>query len=220
MKLLLGTIIALLLAALVMSWSGMKQGVAATPDPQMAKIRDQIAAIKAEQARQALESRYVKNGGVAVAPPPPSPTELDEVKAQVDATKAMVDTLAAEKAAAAAAAGDSELSDAERLLQDQKAMEDNNKLMRDTRLIQQALLVATVTEFREDAEYGNFATISLAMPELVQVDTILAIRRKTGILGQLKVTTVEGGEAVASPLPGFGPVKPIPGDELILPPRL
>ena len=57
------------------------------------------------------------------------------------------------------------------------------------------------------------------MPEQVQPDTILAIRRKTGILGQLKVTSIEGTEAVASPLPGFGPIQPEAGDELILPPR-
>jgi hypothetical protein len=57
------------------------------------------------------------------------------------------------------------------------------------------------------------------MPEQVQQNTILAIRRKTGILGQVKVTSIEGGEAIASPLPGFGPIRPDVGDELILPPR-
>lgn len=217
MKLLLGTIIALLLAALVMSWTGMRQGVAATSQVEIAKMREQIAAIRAEQKRQALETQYVRNGGVPVAPPPASPSELDAVKAEVDATRAMIDKLAADKAAAER---DDKLSEAEDVLRDQMDIEKNNKLMRDARLIRQALLVAKVTEFREDAEYGNFATINVLMPEQVQVDTILAIRRKDGILGQLKVTMIEGSEAVASPLPGFGPVALVPGDELILPPRL
>jgi hypothetical protein len=220
MKLLLGTIIALLLAALVMSWTGMRQGVAATSQVEIAKMREQIAAISAEQKRQALETQYVRNGGVPVAPPPASPSELEAVKAEVDATRAMLDALAADKAAAAAAARDDKLSAAEDVLRDQMDIEKNNKLMRDARLIRQALLVAKVTEFREDAELGNFATINVLMPEQVQVDTILAIRRNDGILGQLKVTMIEGSEAVASPLPGFGPVALVPGDELILPPRL
>jgi hypothetical protein len=57
------------------------------------------------------------------------------------------------------------------------------------------------------------------MPEQVQLDSILAIRRKTGILGQIKVTSIEGEEAIATPLPGFGPIQAEAGDELILPPR-
>jgi hypothetical protein len=200
-----------------MSWNGMKQGMTATPESEMAKIREEIAAIKAEQARQELARQLVRNGGTAVAPLPEPPAELDAVKAQVAANKAKLEALEKEKAEQQR---DAKLSDAEQLLLDQRQMEENNKQIRDARLISQALLVAKVTEFREDAELGNFATINILMPEQVQVDTILAIRRKTGILGQLKVTAVEGGEAVANPLPGFGPIKPVPGDELILPPRL
>ncbi len=45
------------------------------------------------------------------------------------------------------------------------------------------------------------------------------IRRKTGILGQLKVSDVTAEGAIANPLPGFGPIQPKVGDELILPPQ-
>jgi hypothetical protein len=91
--------------------------------------------------------------------------------------------------------------------------------MREADLIRQALLVGKITEYVEDPQLGGFVTLQVLMPEQVRQNTILAIRRKTGILGQIKVTSVEGGEAIASPLPGFGPIRPEAGDELILPPR-
>ncbi|MBN8457978.1 MAG: hypothetical protein J0M04_09070 [Verrucomicrobia bacterium] len=216
MKLLLGTIIALLLAALVMSWNGMRDKVAATPDDEVAKLREQVSALRAEQERQALERQYVRNGSLPVAPPADASADLDAMKKQVEESQARLAAIEAEKAAKEK---ESKLSDEEQLLLDQRDMEKKNSLMREARLVSQALLVAKITEFVEDAQTGNFATIQILMPEQVQVDTILAIRRKTGILGQLKVTAVEGTEAVASQLPGFGPVQPIAGDELILPPR-
>jgi len=86
-------------------------------------------------------------------------------------------------------------------------------------MIAEALLVAKVREYVEDPDYGGFATIDVTMPEQVQPGTILAIRRKTGILGQLKVSDVSAEGAIANPLPGFGPIEPQPGDELILPPQ-
>ena len=216
MKLLLGTIIALLLAALVMSWNGMRGKVASTPDEEVAKLREQISAIRSEQQRQALERQYVKNGSVAVAPPVETALEMDAVKKQMEADQAKLAALEAEKAAKER---DSKVSDSEQLLLDQREMEKKNAQMREARLVSQALLVAKITDFVENAETGNFATIQIVMPEQVQMDTILAIRRKTGILGQIKVTAIEGTEAIASPMPGFGPIQPIAGDELILPPR-
>jgi hypothetical protein len=57
------------------------------------------------------------------------------------------------------------------------------------------------------------------MPDQVQTGVTIAIRRKTGILGQLKISDVTAEGAIANPLPGFGPVKPQVGDELILPPQ-
>lgn len=215
MKLLLGTIIVLLLAALVMSWSGMNQKLAGTPEDEVAKLREQISAIKSEQQRQALERQYVRGGSVAVAPPTESVEEMQSMKDQMAATQAKLAELEAQKAAL----NEATLSDSEQLELEKREMEKNNAAMRQARLISQALLIATVTEYVEDAQYGGFATIQILMPEQVQPDTILAIRRNNGILGQLKVTSIEGSDAVASPLPGFGPVQPQAGDELILPPR-
>ena len=86
-------------------------------------------------------------------------------------------------------------------------------------MISQALLIGKVKEYVEDAALGGFVTFEVLMPEQVQTGTVVAIRRKTGILGQLKVSDVTVEGAIANPLPGFGPVKPVVGDELILPPQ-
>ena len=49
--------------------------------------------------------------------------------------------------------------------------------------------------------------------------SFLGIRRKTGILGQFKVSGVSAEGGIANPLPGFGPFQPKIGDDLILPPQ-
>ena len=86
-------------------------------------------------------------------------------------------------------------------------------------MIGQALLIGRISEIVEDAQFGGFMTFDILMPEQVQIGTILAIRRKTGILGQLKVSDVTAEGGIANPLPGFGPVQAQIGDELILPPQ-
>jgi len=86
-------------------------------------------------------------------------------------------------------------------------------------MISQSLLIGRVKEYVEDPALGGFVTFEVLMPEQVQSGAVVAIRRKTGILGQLKVSDVSAEGAIANPLPGFGPVKPIMGDELILPPQ-
>ena len=218
MKLFLGTIIALLLAALVMSWNGMQQGVKNTSAEETQRLSKQIEALKAEQDRLALERQLLQqNTALAVAPPiaPPAP-DTEVLKAQVEANSQQLALLAAEKEKAER---DAKLADGENLLLAGRKMEEQNTLMREARLISQALLVGKITEYVEDAQYGGFVTLQVLMPEQVQQGSILAIRRKTGILGQIKVTSIEGGEAVASPLPGFGTIPPEAGDELILPPR-
>lgn len=217
MKLLLGTIIALLVAALIMSWNGMQDGVRNTPADETARLRKQIEAIQAEQARLATERQLLQqNAAISVAPPPVSTAEAEALKQKVEENSQLLAQLAAEKEKAER---DAKTTDAENLLLAGRQMEEQNNLMREARLISQALLVAKVTEYVEDAQYGGFVTIQVLMSDQVQQDTILAIRRKTGILGQIKVTSIEGGEAVASLLPGFGTIRPEPGDELILPPR-
>jgi hypothetical protein len=100
----------------------------------------------------------------------------------------------------------------------QRDLEKSDSELRRARMIAEALLIGTVQEYVADADYGGFVTFQIHMPEQVQPGTILAVRRKTGILCQLKVSDVTPEGGIANPLPGFGPVEPQPGDELILPP--
>jgi hypothetical protein len=215
-KLLLGTIIALLLAALVMSWNGMQQGVKNTPSDEYDRLRKQVDALRADQDRATLEKQIQQHNSVLVAPPAVTNDERETLKQQAKEDKEKLQALLEEKDKAERNA---KVSDSENLLLTQRDLEKKNSLARETRLISQALLVGKVKVYREDAQYGSFVTLDVIMPEQVQQNTILAIRRNTGILGQLKVTSIEGSEAVASKLQGFGPVAPVPGDELILPPR-
>ena len=217
MKLLLGTIIALLLAALVMSWNGMQQGVKNTSTEETQRLGKQIEALKAEQDRLALERQLLQqNTALAVAPPIAPPVDTGALKQQVDENSQKLAQLAEEKAKAER---DAKVANDENLLLSGRKMEEQNTLMREARLISQALLVGKITEYIEDAQTGGFVTLQILMPEQVQQNSIVAIRRKTGILGQLKVSEVSPEGGVANPLPGFGPVQPKVGDELILPPQ-
>lgn len=219
MKLLLGATIALLLGALAMSYNGMKQGVAsASPEDrqrvalEIEQIRLEVEKLKAEKAAQDLPPR------VPIAPPTPAvPTdaELADLKEQLQQKEAELKTLDAEKKKEEKRA---KLFDSENAELSRGLVEKGDPEFRRARLIGQALLVAKVKEYVEDATNGDFVVLDIQMPEQIQAGTILSIRKNSGILGQLKVTTIDPEGAVANLLPGFGTLKPQPGDELIIPP--
>lgn len=215
-KLLLGTTIALLLAAVVMSWNGMQQGVRNTPADEYQRLRKEIDDLREDQRRAALDRQLQQTASIPIAPPPVASAETEALKQQAKENEEKLRTLLEEKEKAERNA---KVSDSENMLITQREREKKDSLARETRLILQALLVGKVKEYVEDAQTGGFVTLDVIMPDQVQQNTILAIRRNTGILGQLKITSIEGGEAVASTLPGFGTIAPVPGDELILPPR-
>ena len=77
-----------------------------------------------------------------------------------------------------------------------------------------------ISQYEMNPEVGGFAIIEVVLPEHVQVGTILAIRRNTGVLGQVTITDITADGAIGNPMPGFGPVDPQAGDELIIPPTL
>ena len=101
----------------------------------------------------------------------------------------------------------------------QRELEKGDNELRRARLIRDALLIGRVTEYIYDAQVGGVAAIQVLMPELIKAGDILAIRRNTGILGKLKITSVSADGAIGSPMPGFGPVVPEAGDELIIEPQ-
>ena len=220
MKLLLGATVALLLGALAVSWQGMSTGVKNASPDEVARLKKQVAELRAEQDKLQLERQIQQLKSTPVpdlSSPGASPAEMEAIKAQLAANQAALAQLEAEKANAAR---DAKVAQDEEGLLSQRDLEKGDNELRRARMIAEALLIGRVQEYVEDAEYGGFVTFQILMPEQVQPGTILAIRRKTGILGQLKVSdvTTEGG--IANPLPGFGPVNPEVGDELILPPPL
>jgi hypothetical protein len=221
MKLLLGATVALLLGALAVSWQGMNTGVKnATPD-EIARLKSQVAELRKEQDKLALEKQLQQlKANTPTLAPTPTPAsnaaEIEAMKQQLEANQRALAQLEEEKAAAAR---DAKVVQDEEGLLGQRDLESADAELKSARMIAQALLIGRVSEYVEDAQYGGFITFDILMPEQVQVGTILAIRRKTGILCQLKVSDVTAEGGIANPLPGFGPVDPKVGDELILPPQ-
>ncbi|MEI8039115.1 MAG: hypothetical protein WCJ14_12065 [Verrucomicrobiota bacterium] len=218
MKLLLGATVALLLGALAMSWQGMNTGVKNAPPDEIARLKKQVAELRQEQDNLQLE-RHLQQLKAAI-PPAPAPAanaaETEAMKAQLEAQKATLAQLETEKDKSKR---DAKVAQDEEGLLSQRDLEKGDAELRRARMIGEALLIGKVKEFVEDAQVGAFITFEIAMPEQVQVGTVLAIRRKTGILGKLKVSDVTADGGIANPLPGFGPVQPKVGDELILPPQ-
>ena len=215
-KLLLGTTIALLLAAVAMSWNGMQQGVKNTPADETERLRKQVDALRDDLNRAALEKQLLQGAAASVAPPVANRDELELTKQRLKDSEEQRLALAEDKAKAERNA---KVSDSENMELIRGELEKKNSLARENRLIAQALLVAKVKECVQDAQTGTFITLDVILPDQVQQNTILDIRRNTGILGKLKITSIMGTEAIANMLPGFGTITPVAGDELILPPR-
>ncbi|MEI7956965.1 MAG: hypothetical protein WCJ66_17515 [Verrucomicrobiota bacterium] len=215
-KLLLGTTVALLLAAVVMSWNNMQQGVKNTPADETERLRKTVDALREDLNRAALEKQLVQSPAAPVAPPAANHDELEATKQRLKESEDLRLALAEEKAKAERNA---KVSDSENLELVRGELEKKNSTAREARLIAQALLVAKIKECVNDPQTGTFVTLEVLMPDQVQQNPILDIRRNTGILGKLKISSIVGSEAIANVLPGFGTIAPVVGDELILPPR-
>lgn len=212
MKLLLGATVALLLGALAVSWQGMNNGIKNTSPDEVARLKREITELQAAQdlisiqkQRQQLQSS---------TPPAATPTDIEEMKSKLAANEAALKAIELEKAER-----DAQLAQDEEGLLEQRKLEGGDNELRRARLIANALLIGRVKEIVDDPQFGGFITISIDMPEQVQVDSEVSVRRKTGILCQFKVTDVTTEGAVAYPQPGFGKLSDIkPGDEIILTP--
>jgi outer membrane murein-binding lipoprotein Lpp len=221
MTILLGATFALLLAAVVLSFQGMNEGVKNAPADELARLRSQVEQLKAEQERfdqerqlQQLRSNPVPETG---SPAAATASEMEMMRAQLAAIEAEKAALREEKDMAEKKAAT--FRDEAGYI-GQRELERGDDELRRARLIRDALLIGRVAEYESNPEYGGFAVIEIVMPEHVQIGTILAIRRNTGILGQVKITDISPEGAIGSPMPGFGPVEPQPGDELIIPPQV
>lgn len=216
MTILLGATFALLLAAVVLSFQGMRNGVRDAPQEEIAKLRGEIEQLRIEQDRMITEKqlREVRSNPV---PETAGPSEIEKMKADLARKEAEIAALAAQKNDAEKKA-DTYRDEAG--LIGQRDLEKGDNELRRARMIRDALLIGRVSEYVNNPEVGTILVIEVVMPEHVQAGSTLAIRRNTGILGRVKVTEVTPEGAIANLLPGFGPVEPKQGDELIIPPQL
>jgi hypothetical protein len=215
MSILLGATFALLLAAVVLSFQNMNHGVKNAPPEELARLQRQVEQISIELERVKLEKqmqdfRNMQSGLT------PSGSEVDRMKADLAAKEAEIAALAEQKLDAEKKA--STYKDEAGFI-GQRELEKGDNEMRRARLIRDALLIGRITEYVDNSEVGGFAAIDIVMPEHVKAGDVLAIRRNTGILGRVKITDVSADGAIGNPMPGFGPVVPEPGDELIMPPQ-
>lgn len=218
MKILLGATIALLLGAVGLSWYGMREGVKETSSDEIARLKRQVDELRIEQDRLQMEKQMQQLRASEPIAPAPSVGQLEReaLKAELAAKEAEIARIADEKDKAER---DAKVADAEVLELEKRDLEKGDSELRRARLIGEALLMGKVKEFAEDPQFGSFVTFDVMMPENVQQGSILAIRRKTGIIGQIKVSEITAEGAIGNLLPGIGSFKPQPGDELILPPQ-
>jgi hypothetical protein len=218
LKILLGATIALLLGALAVSY---KNNAGSSGDTagktELADMKRQLAEIQLEQDRLQTERerRLLEDVTAKVVAAQPAAEVAAADSAEIEAMKAEIALLQEEKDKANRNA---DTADKEAAFVTGKVTESRDKEARRARVIKDALVMARVREWIQNDELGGFATIDIVMPENVIPDTVLCVRRNTGILGRLKVgeVTMEGG--IANPVGSFGDSPPEPGDELIMEP--
>ncbi|MBK1882333.1 hypothetical protein JIN85_07900 [Luteolibacter pohnpeiensis] len=218
MKILLGATIALLFAAVVLSWNNMTQGVRNAPADEVARLRKQVDELREQQDKLQMEKLRADTAPAPIQPaaPQPSDADIEAMKAELAAKDAELAKIQEEKDKAKR---DADTFRDEAGFVGQQVLEQNDNELRRARMIRNALLIGKVKEYVENPEYGTFITVDIMMPDNVQVGSILAIRRNTGILGQIKISDITPDGAIANMMPGFGQIKPEIGDELIFPPR-
>lgn len=213
-KILLSATIALLIGAIVLSWQRSQEEVKNTPPDQLTRIQQQIEELRREQDAISREKELRQLREVA-ADPPVTSGEREALKAELAAKEAELARIADEKAKAER---DAQTFKEEAGEFGRRELEKSDSELRRARLISEALVMGKVKEFAEDPQFGSFVVFEVVMPEQVQQGTVLAVRRKTGVVGQIRVSEISADGAIGNILQGFGNFKPEPGDDLILPP--
>ena len=217
MSVLLGATGLLLVAALILSMGSMNSGSEAK---EIAALRAEIEKINAAERELA---RLRQDGARPAVPTPPSDAEAI-AKANQEAENAariaaLEEELAAKAREAEDAAKKADMYRDEAGVIAQRDAEKSDRDARRARIISQALLIATVTEF---SETDGFVVLNIQRHDNAQEGTKLAIRRNSGIIGQVQISSLyPDSQAVADPLAGTflgGNIDIKAGDELIIPP--
>jgi hypothetical protein len=219
-KLLLAATTALLLGALAWTWQNQNNLSKNAPAAELARIQRQLEEIKREEAILRSE-KQLRDMGVTAATmsnPVSNTTAQQELEAKAAQLREIEERNAALQRELEMKEKEANVAKKEAGFIAQDALEKSDKELRRARQIREALLMAKISSVTNDPAIGSFVTIQLVMPEHVTVDTILAIRRKDGIAGNLKVSQIDGNEGIADVLPGAGPFTPEIGDEVIVAP--
>ncbi len=215
LKILLGATVALLIGALAVAYKDGPAEKGASKD-EVAELKAQIQQLQIEQDRLETErqKRILEEATAKAAAAQPAPAPAPAA-AEVEALKEQLAKLEAEKSKAERNA---ETANNEAAYVAGHVLEARDNEGRRARMIRDAMLIGRVKEWVDDQELGGFATIEILMPDNVQPETILCVRRNSGILGRLKVGEISIEGAIATPMGSFPEAKPQPGDELILDP--
>lgn len=214
-QILLGTTAALLLAALVFSYTSMQDGV------QQNKLSLSAKELMEENKRLEAELIRMRTGRApAVAAQPieaPKNVDNERMRALEEQNKLLKEKMADEEKRRKQA-------EEETLAMNERHAEKYDKESRRARLIEQAMIMAQIKEVAREKEDGPIQLIVLEArsEQGVRVGTELAIRRGTGIVGRVQVSNIDiSGNIFADPLPGTFPGGDMDlkvGDELIVPP--
>ena len=209
---LLGSTAAMLIAALILSYSAMKGGEAEDGRRTSAKVlMEENFRLQAEIARMRTSQAYGGSPLAASAPQNMSVEKLGELEEQ---NRLLQEQIVAEKKKR-------EQAEAETEVMAEREAGKQNKEQRRAKLISIATLMAQVSEVAQDQ--GIYVIVlDVKLANQVREGTELAIRRGTGIIGRLVVSRIDIDENFfADPLPGSFPGGKIDvkiGDELIVPP--
>ncbi len=212
-QILLGSTAAMLLVALILSYTAMRNGE--TED-----ARDNTAkSLMEENQRLQAEIDRLRRGSPIAAPVTAVEKPNGMSEKELDAIKEKNRLLALQLEEAKKK---EELAKKEAAALTERQAGKHDKQARRARMIEQAMLMAQVKEVATDKETGfQVIVLDVKMRGQVRIGTVLGIRRGTGIIGQLTVTSESEGNFFADPLPGTFPGGEIDikaGDELIKPP--
>ena len=209
---LLGSTAAMLIAALILSYSAMKGGEAEDDRRTSAKaLMEENFRLQAEISRMRTNQA---SGGSPQAASPPQNMSVEKLGELEEQNILLREQVAAEKKKR-------EQAEAETEVMTEREAGKQNKEQRRAKLISIATLMAQVSEVAQDQ--GIYVIVlDVKLANQVREGTELAIRRGTGIIGRLVVSRIDiDDNFFADPLPGSFPGGKIDvkiGDELIVPP--
>jgi len=190
----------LFMGAVFYSFGSMRNG-ASSHELEKEKLRQEIALLNLNTSSSAPVNNY------AVEPIEETEEELAALKAELAAVKAEQQLEQAQQ----------EILNPEPIVPEIDPGTEE-RLQRRARQVNNAMLMGIVNQYYPA---DGFVSINISNPNNVVQGARLAIRRNTGIVGHLEVTTVEGAEAIADVLATTflaGEIDIQSGDELILPP--